>query len=105
MDVCVGHLLWTRKVQRSNYMHFLRKVAGRSQVITIPLNFQDQLGLSPKGQYGRFADGRLTYHFYRYINPSFISPNSSELDKVVNLTDQFYILMAKGPLSTCRLSK
>ena len=65
--------------------------------------FQSELGLSPEGQYGRFADGRLTCHFYRYINPSFISPNSTELDKVVNLTDQFYILMAKGPLS--RLSK
>ena len=81
------------------------KVAGKSQVFTIPLNFQSELGLSPEGQYGRFADGRLTCHFYRYINPSFISPNSTELDKVVNLTDPFYILMAKGPLSTCTLSK
>ena len=63
----------------------------------IPL-FQTQLGLSPEGQVGRLEDGRLECSYSRYIIPALISPDSSELNRVVNLTDSFHILMAKGPL-------
>ena len=63
----------------------------------LPL-FQTQLGLSPEGQVGRFEDGRLGCSYSRYIIPALFSPDSPELNRVVNLTDPFHILMAKGPL-------
>ena len=65
--------------------------------------FQPEIGLVPDEQSGRLADGRIECRFSRYIDPSStyrsIKP-AADIDKLVDLSNPFYILNARGPLGT-----